>query len=87
VDPGDLDQAAYLRRYLLDRATSKLHNTWRDGLIATAQRFSRTPLSKNEARAIVARAADITSDVRLIDMPRADLARLLDEAAAPLSGT
>jgi N4-bis(aminopropyl)spermidine synthase len=87
VDPSDLDQAAYLRRYLLDRATSKLHNAWRDGLIATAQRFGRTPLSKNEARAIVAEAAaDITSGVRLIDMPRADLARLLDDASASLSG-
>jgi hypothetical protein len=90
VNPGDLDQAAYLRRYLLDRATSKLRNVWREGLIATAQHFSQTALSKNEARAIVAEAAaDITSDVRLIDMPRADLARLLDDASAStsLSGT
>lgn len=88
VDPSDLGQAAYLRRYLLDRATSKLHNTWRDGLIATAQRFSATPLSKNEARAIVAEAAaDITSGARLIDLPRADLARLLDNAPESLSGT
>lgn len=88
VDPGGLDQAAYLRRYLLDRAASKLHNTWRDGLIATARRFSAAPLSKNEARAIVAEAAaDISSGVRLIDMPRADLARLLDNAPESLSGT
>jgi N4-bis(aminopropyl)spermidine synthase len=87
VDAADLDQAAYLRRYLLDRATSKLHNAWRDGLIATAERFSQTPLSKNEARAIVAEAADIADGVRLIDMPRADLAGLLDIAAASLTGT
>jgi N4-bis(aminopropyl)spermidine synthase len=83
VDPDELGPAAYLQRYLLDRAGSKLRGAWRDGLIATAQRFARDPLSKNEARAIVAKAApDIGGEARIIDMSRAGMARLLDEAAA-----
>jgi N4-bis(aminopropyl)spermidine synthase len=83
VDSDELDPAAYLQRYLLDRAGSKLRGAWRDGLIATAQRFARAPLSKNEARAMVVKAApDISGEARIMDLPRAGIARLLDDVAA-----
>jgi N4-bis(aminopropyl)spermidine synthase len=86
VDSGELDPAAYLQRYLLDRAGSKLRGAWRDGLIATAQRFAWAPLSKNEARALVAKAApDISGEARIMDLPRAGIARLLDDVAASVA--
>lgn len=62
-----------LLRAIADRSKSKLANAWREAIIAA------TPMTKNEARALVAAHAS-TSDLlerRLIELPRDGLEDLL----------
>jgi branched-chain polyamine synthase A-like protein len=72
--------------YVWDRPHGRVGNTWREGLIAAARQRGGT-LSKNEARAVIGRAASppgITGH-RLIDLPAATLIRLraaIDETDA-----
>jgi hypothetical protein len=76
---GDLSDAA--RRVLqgiVDRPNSKLANAWREAIIA------ETPMTKNEARALIAEHAE-TADLlerRLIELPR----DALDDLLRALSG-
>jgi hypothetical protein len=78
---------ASVASWMLRRAHGKIGNVWRDALLAAAQETQETSghtLTKREARAIVearARRPDILS-ARLIDLPRHQIAGLLEDAAA-----
>lgn len=77
--PSQADSAA---SWLLHRAHGKVGNVWRDGLLAAARDSDKHPLTKREARAIVdgrARRLDLLS-ARLIDLPRHQIAGLLEDA-------
>ncbi len=70
-------------RGLLDRAHGRIANVWREALIA-ANRRTGTALTKNEARAAVRAATSRPAllDSALVELPRHQLATLLDEVAA-----
>jgi len=75
-----VSSAASVASWVLRRAHGKIGNVWRDALLAADT--GEPPLTKRAARAIVeARASrpDILS-ARLIDLPRHQLAGLLDDA-------
>jgi predicted methyltransferase len=76
--------AGKLRGHLLARAHGKVGNVWREGLIEAAKELTGSPLTKREARALVeARTSrPAVLDTRLIDLPRHQVAALLQEAAA-----
>jgi hypothetical protein len=75
-------RAGGVARWMLSRAHGKVGNTWRDGLLAAAQQEGRSgALTKREARALVearSRRPDVLS-ARLIDLPRHQLAALLED--------
>jgi predicted methyltransferase len=84
TDQAAAGAAAKLRGYLLARAHGKVGNVWREGLIEAAGELTGRPLTKREARAVVeARTTRPAAlDTRLIDLPRHQVAGLLQEAAA-----
>jgi hypothetical protein len=69
---------------LLCRAHGKIGNVWREALIRRSAGRPDGPLTKNEARSLVAGAVSRPAwlDARLIDLPRHDIAALLDQAEA-----
>ena len=78
-----LDPPGRLARRILRRAHGKVGNAWREGLI-DASRELGGPLTKRDARAAAeasARQPDVL-DTRLIDLPRHQIARVLEDAAA-----
>jgi N4-bis(aminopropyl)spermidine synthase len=78
-----LDPPGRLARRILRRAHGKVGNAWREGLI-DASRELGDPLTKRDARAAAeasARQPDVL-DTRLIDLPRHQIARVLEDAAA-----
>jgi hypothetical protein len=84
TDAQLLDPPARLARRMLLRAHGKAGNVWREGLIEASRELAGGPLTKREARAAVeagARQGDAL-DTRLIDLPRHQIARLLDDAMA-----
>lgn len=71
---------------LLCRAHGKLGNVWREALIRhSAERLGK-PLTRNEARRLIAEAAARQTwlDGRLIDLPRHAIRAVLSEAEAPV---
>ena len=87
TDAQLLDPPARLARRMLYRAHGKAGNVWREGLIEASRELAGGPLTKREARAAVeagARQGDAL-DTRLIDLPRHQIARLLDDAMASVS--
>jgi N4-bis(aminopropyl)spermidine synthase len=79
-EPG----AAPIARDFLCRAHGKIGNVWREALIRRSARRPDGPLTKNEARALVAEAVSRPAwlEARLIDLPRLAIAALLSEAEA-----
>ena len=78
-----LDPPGRLARRILRRAHGKVGNAWREGLI-DASRELGGPLTKRDARAAAeaaARQPDVL-DTRLIDLPRHQIAHVLEDAAA-----
>jgi hypothetical protein len=83
VAADTLDPPGRLARRILRRAHGKTGNAWREGLI-DASRELGGPLTKRDARAAAeasARQPDVL-DTRLIDLPRHQIARVLEDAAA-----
>jgi N4-bis(aminopropyl)spermidine synthase len=79
-----LDPPGRLARRMLRRAHGKVGNVWREGLIDASRELAGGPLTKRDARAVVeagARRRDVL-DTRLIDLPRHQIARVLEDAAA-----
>jgi N4-bis(aminopropyl)spermidine synthase len=79
AEPGD-DPAAVARRHVLDRPHAKLANACREALIQAAA----GPLSKNEARALVAShvtSAGVDTDLSLVELPRAQVVTVLEALA------
>ncbi len=69
---------------LLCRAHGKIGNVWREALIRRAAEQLGKPLTKNEARSVIAEVVTRQSwlDARLIDLPRYAIRTLLDDAEA-----
>ena len=81
---GTLDPPGRLTRRILRRAHGKVGNAWREGLIDASREPGCAPLTKRDARAMAeaaARQPDVL-DTRLIDLPRHQIARVLEDAAA-----
>ena len=81
---GTLDPPGRLTRRILRRAHGKIGNAWREGLIDASREPGCAPLTKRDARAMAeaaARQPDVL-DTRLIDLPRHQIARVLEDAAA-----
>ena len=77
-----LDPPGRLARRILRRAHGKVGNAWREGLIDASREFDGGPLTKRDARAMAeaaARQPDVL-DTRLIDLPRHQIARVLEDA-------
>ncbi|HEY3954868.1 MAG TPA: bis-aminopropyl spermidine synthase family protein [Streptosporangiaceae bacterium] len=73
------DGAARLTRYVLSRAHGKIGNTWREGLIRVAGELGLDPVTKNQARALIAAAAPPDClDTSLMSLPRQQIADLLE---------
>ncbi|MGH3246561.1 MAG: bis-aminopropyl spermidine synthase family protein [Trebonia sp.] len=87
VAGNELSPGASAAPWMLRRAHGKVGNIWREALLAAAQETQETTghtLTKREARAIVearARRTDLLS-ARLIDLPRHQIAGLLEDVAA-----
>jgi N4-bis(aminopropyl)spermidine synthase len=79
-----LDPPSRLARRMLRRAHGKAANVWREGLIEASRERAGGPLTKRDARAAVEAAASRPDvlDTRLIDLPRHQIARVLQDAAA-----
>jgi predicted methyltransferase len=80
---GSPSQAVSAASWLLHRAHGKVGNVWRDGLLASARDSGKQPLTKREARSVVdagSRRPDLLS-ARLIDLPRHQIAGVLEDAA------
>jgi N4-bis(aminopropyl)spermidine synthase len=79
-EPG----AAPIAHDFLCRAHGKIGNVWREALIRRSAQRPDGPLTKNEARSLVAGAVSRPAclDARLIDLPRLAIAALLSEAEA-----
>lgn len=77
ITPQGNDSA--LARWLLDRAHGKVANVWREGLIRRSGDRLAGPLTKNEARALIARTVSHPRwlDARLVDLPRHAVRTLL----------
>ncbi|HEU0089046.1 MAG TPA: bis-aminopropyl spermidine synthase family protein [Pseudonocardiaceae bacterium] len=76
-----------LGRWLLERAHGKVGNVWREGLIRRSAERQAGPLTKNEARALIAQTVS-RSDwlaARLIDLPRHAVRALLADADASVA--
>ncbi|MDQ3152100.1 MAG: bis-aminopropyl spermidine synthase family protein [Actinomycetota bacterium] len=73
-------------RWLLDRAHGKVGNVWREGLIRRSGDRLDGPLTKNEARALIAQTVSCTGwlDARLIDLPRHAVRTLLADAGTSI---
>ncbi|MGH3810982.1 MAG: bis-aminopropyl spermidine synthase family protein [Pseudonocardiaceae bacterium] len=71
-----------LARWLLDRAHGKVGNVWREGLIRRSGDRPAGPLTKNEARALIAQTVSRPGwlGARLIDLPRNAVRTLLADA-------
>jgi N4-bis(aminopropyl)spermidine synthase len=71
---------------LLRRAHGKVGNVWREALIRRDAGQAGRPLTKNEARSLIAAAVTRQAwlDARLIDLPRHAITSLLSDAAAPV---
>ncbi|HEX5495995.1 MAG TPA: bis-aminopropyl spermidine synthase family protein [Mycobacteriales bacterium] len=84
VDPGGLDPAARLRRYLLDRSGGSVDTAWRDGLVALSRRHADQVLGTDEAHRVVQRHGGPAERLarRLADLPRHQIADLLTRASA-----
>jgi predicted methyltransferase len=79
-----LDPPGRLARRILRRAHGKVGNAWREGLIDASRELGGGQLTKRDARAAAeasARQPDVL-DTRLIDLPRHQIARVLEDAAA-----
>jgi branched-chain polyamine synthase A-like protein len=77
------DEAARLTRYVLSRAHGKIGNTWREGLIRATGEPGSQPMTKNQARALIAAAAPPDClDTTLMSLPRHQIASLLEVLAA-----
>jgi predicted methyltransferase len=79
-----LDPPARLARRMLRQAHGKVGNAWREGLIDASRQRAGGPLSKRDARAMAeagARRASVL-DTRLIDLPRHQIAIVLQDARA-----
>ena len=87
TDAQLLDPPGRLARRMLLRAHGKAGNVWREGLIEASRELAGGPLTKRAARAAVEAAASHGDalDTRLIDLPRHQIARLLDDAMASVS--
>jgi hypothetical protein len=73
-EPDLSDAARRVLQGIIDRSNSKLGNAWREAIIA------ETPMTKNEARALIAQHPE-TADLlerRLTELPRDALRDLLD---------
>lgn len=83
ADRTRLDEKARIAHRILGRAHGKTGNTWREALIEAQRERDGGALSKRDARAQAeaqARQPHIL-DTRLIDLPRHQIARLLEDAA------
>ncbi len=83
---GALSPAGSAASWLLHRAHGKVGNVWRDGLLATVRDNGGPPLTKREARVLVdarSRRPDLLP-ARLLDIPRHQIAGLLEDVAASL---
>jgi len=85
-----LDPPGRLAGRMLRRAHGKVGNVWREGLIDASRELAGGPLTKRAARAVVeagvrqgagARQGDVLG-ARLIDLPRHQIVRVLEDAAA-----
>jgi N4-bis(aminopropyl)spermidine synthase len=76
--------AAPMAHDFLCRAHGKTGNVWREALIRRSAQRPGGPLTKNEARALVAASVSRPAwlEARLIDLPRRAIAALLSEAEA-----
>ncbi len=72
--------------HLLCRAHGKVGNVWREALIRCRAERLGEPLTKNEARSMIAGVVTRQAwlDARLIDLPRHAIRTLLGEAEAPV---
>ena len=79
--------AAPVAHDLLCRAHGKIGNVWREALIRRGAEQPGEPLTKNEARSVIAGVVTRQSwlDARLIDLPRHAIRTLLDDAEASRS--
>jgi N4-bis(aminopropyl)spermidine synthase len=83
VAPETLDPPGRLARRLLRRAHGKLGNVWREGLVE-AERERGRALAKRDARTVLearARQGQVL-DTRLIELPRHQIAWVLEDAMA-----
>jgi N4-bis(aminopropyl)spermidine synthase len=89
---GSEHGSAPIAHDLLCRAHGKVGNVWREALIRHSAPGPGGPLTKNEARALIAAAAAAAAqpgwwlDARLIDLPRHAIQRVLDTAEASVKG-
>jgi N4-bis(aminopropyl)spermidine synthase len=82
TDPADPGER--LAAWVLRRAHGKIGNVWREGLIDAVPPSDGTRLTRRDARAIVAASASRPAilGARLIDLPRHQIAGLLEDARA-----
>lgn len=79
---GTDEDTAPVARDLLRRAHGKVANVWREALVRRGSGRPDGPLTKNEARSVVAGAVTRAAwlEARLIDLPRHEIRILLEEA-------
>jgi hypothetical protein len=84
VAPERLEPGERMAAWLLRRAHGKVGNIWREGLIGVAAQADETKLTKRDARTVVTDSArrPAVLGARLIDLPRHQIAGLLDDLDA-----